>query len=102
MIPPSQEWSTSCWENIYPGESETFQPVGGDKNFSQEGRFCLTKKRGVWNFYFHRQEREMRSFASMDVFWPDQKKRGRKNNLLAAEDEKKKLPRKRARRTEKF
>ena len=47
-----QEQSTSCWENIYvlfsqPGESPiSFQPGGGDKNFSQEGRFCLAKKKG--------------------------------------------------------
>ena len=45
--------SQRAWENIYvlfsqPGESPTlFQPGGRDKNFSQEGRFCLAKKRGV-------------------------------------------------------
>ena len=47
-----QEQSTSCWENLsvlvsQPGESPIlFQTGGGDKNFSKEGRFCLTKKRG--------------------------------------------------------
>ena len=41
------------WENIYvlfsqPGKSPIlFQPGGGDKNFSQEGRFYLAKKQGV-------------------------------------------------------
>ena len=77
-----QEEFTTSWENIsvlfsQPGGSPILlQPGEGDKNFSQEGCFCLTKKRGGWNI-FSLPGGATRFFPRNSVFaWP--KERGKK------------------------